>query len=193
MVPAAGKGVAGRSAEWHRRLLKLRQDQAAGLFALARRSVRCHQASLAYRLALDRLRANPDHEAARRLRLPEVPSDQYDRRPNGTRLTRCGCSAAAWFGTRSWAGSKGPICRLPSGERLFVATWIDAANDATCTPRSKRAGTSKRALWRLRTNHDVRATGGGLGVRLEDLHRLWRQIFLGYYSSESRRRGPLQR
>ena len=61
------EGASGDLAEWHRRLLKLRQDQAAALFGLAQRCVRRHQASLAYRLALDAIQANPDHEAARRV------------------------------------------------------------------------------------------------------------------------------
>src|SRR5271157_1369596 len=60
-------GASGDRAEWHRRFLKLRQDQAAALVGLAQRSARRHQASLAYRLAQDAIKANPDNEAARRV------------------------------------------------------------------------------------------------------------------------------
>ena len=61
------EGTMGNRAQWQRRLMKLRQEQAAALFALAQRSIRNHQASLAYRLAMEAIRADPDQDAARRV------------------------------------------------------------------------------------------------------------------------------
>ena len=63
-------------------------------------------------------------------------------------------------------------------------TWIDAANDATLHAEIANGWDIETEHYRIRTNHSIEAAVA-LGVKLENLHRLWRQIFLGYYASEA--------
>ncbi len=63
-------------------------------------------------------------------------------------------------------------------------TWIDAANDAKLHAEITTGWDIETEHYRIRTNHSIEAAVA-LGVKLENLHRLWRQIFLGYYSSEA--------
>ncbi len=173
------EGASGDLAEWHRRFLKLRQDQAAALFALAQRSIRRHQASRAYRLALDAIKANPDHEAARRVFGYQKYQNQW-RTPYEILMLRDGM---VWHEKFGWI-EKSDLPRYERGERVMGVTWIDAANDATLHAEITNGWDIETEHYRIRTNHSIEAAVA-LGVRLENLHRLWRQIFLGYYSSEA--------
>ena len=171
------EGAAVDLAEWQRRLLKLRQDQAAALFSLAQRSVRRHQASLAYRLALDAIHANPDHEAARRVFGYQKYQNQWHT-PYEILMLRSGM---VWHEQFGWI-EKAHLPHYAAGERLFGVTWIDAANDAALHADIQKGWDIETEHYRIRTNHSIEAAVA-LGVKLENLHRLWRQIFVGYYSS----------
>ena len=173
------EGASGDLAEWHRRLLKLRQDQASALFGLAQRSVRQHRASLAYRLALDSIRANPDHEGARHVFGYQKYQNQWHT-PYEMLMLRSGM---VWHEKFGWI-EKANLPRYERGERLMGVTWIDAANDATLHAEIAAGWDIESEHYRIRTNHSIEAAVA-LSVKLENLHRLWRQIFLGYYSSEA--------
>ena len=173
------ENASGDLAEWHRRSLKLRQDRAAALFALAQRSVRRHQASLAYRLALDTIRANPDHEAARRVFGYQKYQNQWHT-PFEVLMLRSGM---VWQDKFGWI-EKANLSRYIAGERLFGVTWIDAANDTVLHTEIATGWDIETEHYRIRTDHSIEAAVA-LGVKLEHLHRLWRQLFLGYYSSEA--------
>ena len=177
--PHPPEGASGDVAEWHRRLWKLRQDQAAALFGLAQRGVRRHHASLAYRLALDAIRANPDHEAVRHVFGYQKYQNQWHT-PYEIQMLRSGM---VWHDKFGWI-EKADLPRYAAGERLFGVTWIDAANDATLHAEIANGWDIETEHYRIRTNHSIEAAVA-LGVKLEDLHRLWRQVFLGYYSTEA--------
>ena len=171
------EGVRGDRADWYRRLLKLRQDQAAALFGLAQRCVRRHQASLAYRLALETIKADPDHEGARRV----FGCQRYQNRwhtPYEVLMLRNGM---VWNERFGWI-ERANLPRYDSGERLFGATWIDAASDARLHAKIATGWDIETEHYRIRTDHSIEAAVA-LGVKLENLHRLWRQMFLGYYAS----------
>ncbi len=172
-------GASGDLAEWHRRLLKLRQDQAGALFALAQRCARRHQASLAYRLALEAIKANPDHEGTRRVFGYQNFQNQWHT-PFEVLMLRNGI---VWHDKFGWI-EKANLPRYERGERLLGVAWIDAAADATLHARITHGWDIVTEHYRIRTNHSIEA-GVALGIKLENLHRLWRQIFLGYYSSEA--------
>ncbi len=173
------EGGSGDLAEWHRQLLKLRQDQSATLFALALRCVRRHQAPLAYRLALDALQANPDHEAARRVFGYQKYQDQW-RTPFEVLMFRSGM---VWHEKFGWI-AKANLPRYERGERLLGVTWIDAGNDARLHSDIRFGWVIETEHYRICTNHSIEAAVA-LGVKLENLHRVWRQVFLGYYASEA--------
>ncbi len=173
------KEASGDLAVWHRRLLKLRQDQGAALFGLAQRAVRRHQASLAYRLALDAIKTDPDHEAVRHAFGYQKYQNQWHT-PYEVLMLRSGM---VWSDRFGWI-EKVNLPRYVAGERLFGVTWIDAANDATLHAEITNGWDVETEHYRIRTNHSIEAAVA-LGVKLENLHRIWRQIFLGYYSSEA--------
>jgi hypothetical protein len=177
-LPAA-EGASGDRAEWHSRVAKLRQDQAAALFALAQRGIHRHQASLAYRLALETIKANPDHEAARRVFGYQKYQNQWHT-PYEVLMLRNGM---VWHEKFGWI-EKADLPRYERGERLMGVTWIDADNDARLHAQIASGWDIETEHYRIRTNHSIEAAVA-LGVKLENLHRLWRQIFLRYYSSEA--------
>ncbi len=173
------EGASGDLAEWHRRLLKLRKDQAAALFALAQRSAHRHQASFAYRLAMDAVEANPDDEAIRRV----FGYQKYQNRwhtPYEVQMLRSGM---VWDEKFGWI-EKADLPRYAAGERLMGVTWIDAADDAALHADIASAWDIETEHYRIRSNHSIEAAVA-LGAKLEILNRVWRQVFLGYYASEA--------
>jgi hypothetical protein len=175
---AAMRDVVG-SSDWQRRWLKLREDQAASLFALAQRAVRRAQPALAYRLVLDAIAANPDQEGARRV-LGYVKHQNRWCTPYEVAMLRGGL---VWHPRFGWL-ERNHVARYERGERLFSSTWIDAAGDAALHAEITSGWDVVTEHYRIRSNHSIEAAVA-LGAKLEDLNRIWRQIFLGYYSSEA--------
>ena len=168
----------GRPAQWQRRLSKLRQDQAAALFASGPTCrPRGAQPPLAYRLALDAIRADPDHEAARRVFGFQKYQNQWHT-PFEVQMLRSGM---VWHEKFGWI-EKTNLPRYIAGERLMGVTWIDAANDAALHADITHGWDIETEHYRIRTNHSIEAAVA-LGVKLENLNRVWRQIFIGYYAS----------
>jgi hypothetical protein len=170
------EGVTTDRAQWQRRLWKLRQDHAAAIFALAKHASTGHQSSLAYRLALDTIRANPDHEAARRVFGYQKYQNQWHT-PFEVQMLRDGM---IWHEKFGWI-EKANLPRYVAGQRLMGETWIDAANDAALHAEINHGWDIETEHYRIRTNQSIEAAVA-LGVKLENLNRVWRQIFIGYYA-----------
>ena len=164
---------------WQRRLLKLRQDQAAALFELAVRSARCHMGTLAYRLAQEAIQADPDHEGARRVFGYAKYQKQW-RTSFELMMLRNGMTWSDKFG---WI-ERVNLPRYAAGERLFGDTWIDAASDAALHAEITAGWDILTEHYRIRTNRGIEAAVT-LGAKLENLQRVWRQVFLRYYASEA--------
>jgi len=175
--PSPPQGASDDSAEWCRRLGKLRRDQAAALFALAQRSAGNHQAPLAYRLALDAIRANPDHEGARHV-LGFQKYENHWHTPYEVLMLRNGM---VWHEKFGWI-EKTNLPHYERGERLMGVTWIDAANDAALHAEIVHGWDVETEHYRIRSNRSIEAAVA-LSVKLENLHRVWRQVFLGYYAT----------
>ena len=178
-------GVSGDRAEWYRRLLKLRQEQAAALYGLAQRAASRGQPWLGYRLVLDSIRANPDHEAGRRV-LGYVKYQNEWHTPYEVRMLRAGM---VWHDKFGWL-EKNQVPRYEHGERLLGSTWIDAANDAALHADIHSGWDIETEHYRIRTNHNIESAVA-LAAKLEDLNRVWRTIFLGYYATEAEVASPL--
>ncbi len=169
--------IAGDAAQWHRQLAKLRQDQANALYALAQRCAEGGQPWLGYRLVLDALRANPDHEAARRV-LGYVKYQNQWHTPYEIAMLRGGMVWTAKFG---WLEKKN-VARYERGDRLLGSTWIDAANDAALHADITTGWDIETEHYRIRTNDGIEAAVA-LGAKLENLNWAWQQIFIGYYAT----------
>ena len=173
----SAEGASGDLAEWHRRLTKLRQDQAAALFASGptRRPPPPGVAGLSPCPGRDQGQSRP-RGGPPRLRLPEVPepvahavrgadAPQRHGLAREVRLDRKGQSAALRCG-RAAHGRHLDRCR----QRRRAAR------------RDHHGWDIETEHYRIRTNHSIEAAVA-LGVKLENLHRIWRQVFLGYYAS----------
>ena len=162
--------------EWDRRLAKLRQEQSAALFGLARRAVR-RRPSLAYALALAAIRADPDNQSVRRLFGYQKYGDRW-RTSYAVRQLRAG---KVWHEKFGWIPEK-HVRRYEQGERLLGRRWITAAEDAKLHRNIRRGWTVNTEHYTITTNHSIEA-GVGLGLKLERLYRLWQQIFIRYYAT----------
>lgn len=166
--------------EWDKRFRAARNEQADALFQLARSAIRSNRASLAYELALDAARENPDHEAARRLlgfrqfqghwrTLYEVDKLRKDN---------------VWHARFGWL-PRAHVERYEKGERFIEREkrWISAADDAKRHATINTGWDIETEHYVIRTNHSLEA-GVELAARLERLHRVWRQTFVRFYVSE---------
>ncbi len=126
---------------------------------------------------LDAIRANPDHEGARRVLGYQKYRNQWQT-PYEIRMLRNGM---VWSDKFGWL-EKNDVARYERGQRLLGSAWIDAANDAALHADITSGWDIETEHYRIRTNHSIEAAVA-LGMKLEDLNRAWRQIFLGYYAT----------
>jgi len=166
--------------EWDRRFRAARNEQADALFQLARSAIRSNRASLAYELALDAARENPDHEAARRL-LGFRQFQGHWRTPYEIDKLRKG---SIWHERFGWL-PRAHVDRYEQGERYLEREkrWISAADDAKRHASISTGWDVETEHYVIRTNHSLEA-GVELASRLERLHRVWRQTFVRFYASE---------
>ena len=163
--------------EWRKRFGTLRVAQADALFQLARQSIRGQRPSLAYELALESLRANPDHEEARRL-LGYTRFRGAWHTPFEIKRLRAGY---VWHDRFGWL-PQASVPRYEAGERYYGGRWIAAEDEA-------RARSNIRNGWRVETEHYTVTTnvsleaGVELGQRLERLYRAWQQAFATFGAS----------
>ena len=178
--PAAPpEGAGPDTLEWHARFLKLRQEHAAALYELARQAGRKHQASLVFRLALEALRADPDHEAARRV----FGYQQYEGRWHTAYEVRKLRAGMVWHAKFGWL-PKANVARYEQGERLFGSRWVSQEADARAHRNIESGWDIESEHYLIRTNHSLEA-GVDLALRLENLHRLWQQLFVGFYAPDT--------
>lgn len=168
-----------QQAEWHQRFWQLRRQQAGALWELARRAVRAGQASLAVQLVLEAAREDPDHEAVRRF-LGYQPYQGAWRTDYEVRKLRSG---QVWHDRFGWL-PKSHVARYEAGQRFYQGRWISAEEDARLHSDIHHGWDIETEHYLIRTNHSLEA-GVALGVKLERLYRVWRQLFFRYYATEA--------
>jgi hypothetical protein len=178
-VAKTAKDASPKAAGWNERFWALRRAYAAAVFDLARQAVRSGKAGRAYSLVLAAVAADPDHEQARRLLGYEKYEGRW-RTPYEIKKLKVGF---AWSDRFGWL-PKSHVARYEKGERYSGGRWMTAAQDAQ-RHRDIRNG------WDIETEHYTIRTNDGiegavaLGVKLERLHRLWRELFVRYYASDA--------
>lgn len=165
--------------EWHQRFQRLRSEQAAALYEMARRCVRVKRAALAYELALAAGREDPDHEAVRRIFGYQKFRGEW-RTAYEARQLRAG---SVWHDRFGWV-PKAAVRRYEDGQRPGPKGWISAAEDAKLHRDINSGWEVETEHYAIRTNHSIEA-GVALGVKLEQLHRVWQQLFVRYYATEA--------
>jgi hypothetical protein len=165
--------------DWDGRLMRLRREQANALFDLARRAVRGHRVGLAYELAMAAIRANPDHEALRRL----LGFQKYHGRWHTAGEVQKLRDGQVWHAKFGWL-PESYVRRYEQGDRHYRGRWISAAEDAKLHRDIHSGWLVDTEHYTIRSNHSLEAAAQ-LGAKLERLHRLWRQVFVRYYASEA--------
>ncbi len=170
--------VSSEVAEWHRRLQQLRAKYATAFYDLARRVVRVRP-SLAYELALAAIRANPDHEAVRRIFGYQKYLGEW-RTVYEVGQLRAG---KVWDERFGWL-AKIHLQRYEQGMRLHDGRWISAEDNAQRRTDIRNGWDIETEHYLIRTNHSLEA-GVQLGAKLEALHNIWQQLFIRFYASQA--------
>ncbi|MBN2022214.1 MAG: hypothetical protein JW809_05425 [Pirellulales bacterium] len=176
---APPEGAAGDALEWHHRFARLRQDQAKALFGLARRAARSGAPSLAVELAMAAIHEDPDHDGVRRLLGYQAYEGGW-RTGYEVRRLRAGY---VWSDRFGWI-RRDDLPRYEAGERRHKDRWITAEEDERLHRDIHNGWDIQTEHYTVRTNHGIEA-GVALGVKLEQLYRVWNQLFLYYYANES--------
>jgi hypothetical protein len=166
--------------EWEKRFRAARNQQSDALFQLARSAIRSNRASLALELALDAARENPDHEAARRLLGFRQFQDEWHTPYEIDKLRK----GNVWHERFGWLPAD-HVERYENGERYIEREkrWVSAEDDAKRHASISTGWDVETEHYVIRTNHSLEA-GVELATRLERLHKVWRQTFVRFYSSE---------
>jgi hypothetical protein len=163
---------------WLGEFTKLRNEQADGLFALARETADAGQLSLALQWANEAVRDNPDHAEARRVLGYELVDGQW-LTPFARRMVEAG---KTWHPQYGWIAAA-DVAHYEAGERPSGGRWIPATRD-------ERRRSRQNEGWQVRTDHFLVSTNAslaaaaGLAGRLEKLYQLWQQLFAGFYMSD---------
>ncbi len=164
--------------QWHRRLQQIRARHGTAFYDLARRAVRVRP-SLAYELALAAIRANPDHEAVRRIFGYQKYLGEWRTAYEVGHLR----SGRLWDERFGWL-PKGHLHRYEQGMRWHDGRWIDAEEDARRRADIRNGWDVETEHYLIRTNHSLEA-GVQLGEKLERLYAIWQQLFIRFYASQA--------
>ncbi|MGQ9575136.1 MAG: hypothetical protein ACUVUC_07445 [Thermoguttaceae bacterium] len=177
--PPLPEGTPAEVAEWDSRFHQLRRQHAESLEALSRRAVRSGQASLALDLVLAAIRENPDHEPIRRL----LGFQRF--RGGWYTLYEIDKLRAGylWDEKFGWI-PKSHSARYAQGLRPYGNRWISAEEDAQLHRQIGNPWQIETEHYTIRTNHSIEAAVA-LGVKLERLYRVWKQLFVRYFASEA--------
>ena len=150
------------------------------MYDLARRAIRSRRASAAYDLVLEAIRANPDHEAARRvLGYQKYRGGWYT--PFEVHKLAAG---EVWHEQFGWV-RKDKVRLYEDEKRPGPGNhWIPAVEDVRLHREIRDGWDIKTEHYTVRTNAGLEV-GVALGAKLENLYRLWQQLFIRYYASEA--------
>jgi hypothetical protein len=176
---APPEGALAEVAQWHGRLAALRRGHAEELYELARRALRVRRASLALELVLAAAHANPDHEAVRRILGFQEYRGQWVSPFEAAKLR----AGQVWHDRFGWL-PRAHVERYEQGQRLSGGRWITAEEDAKLHENVRNGWLVETEHYAIRTNHSLEA-GVRLGAKLEKLMRVWRRLFVRYYTTEA--------
>ncbi|MEA1951495.1 MAG: DUF1570 domain-containing protein, partial [Planctomycetota bacterium] len=177
--------------EWQKRFWKLRREQAEVLFKIAHQAARQNRPSLAFDLLMAAVHEDPDHEVARRI----LGYQKF--RGRWHTLFEIRKLRADWVDSEKFGWiRKADLQRYEKGERRYANRWISTEEDARLHKDIRKGWDIQTEHYSIRTNHGIEA-GVALGRRLEQLHNVWKRLFIRYYATreqvlgmfEGKRRG----
>lgn len=175
----APAGASPQTVEWCSRFRKLREQQAAALFDLARQALAARQPTLTFELLTAAVRENPDHAEARRV-LGYQPVDGVWRTAYEAGKAKAG---QAWHEKFGWI-ARDRVARYERGERYELGHWSKAEDDARRHADMAHGWDIVTEHYQVHTNHSLEE-GVRLAKRLERLYRAWQYLFVSYYVSDT--------
>lgn len=182
-LPTSGETAADTSTktdderQWRKQFAALGATQADALFKLAQQAIRGKQASLAYELVLEMLRANPEHPEGRKL-LGFIKYKGAWHTPFEVDKLKRGF---VWHEKFGWLPAS-YVARYEAGQRYYNGRWIGQDEEAEIRGDMRSAWAIETEHYTIRTNKSLEA-GVQIGQRLERLYRAWQQTFAAYYAS----------
>jgi hypothetical protein len=165
--------------EWRKRWQSLRNAQADALMKLAHQALAEKRSSLAYELAVEAVRENPDHEQARKI-LGYARFQGQWHTPFEIHQLRTG---KIWHEKFGWL-SKGHLARYEKGQRFAMGRWMPAEEEAALRREMSKGWRVETEHYIVTTNHSLEE-GVSLARRLEALFGIWRQVFAPYLFGEA--------
>jgi hypothetical protein len=165
--------------QWWHRFTELRNPQADKLFDLAQTALSAHQPALAYELARETVRENPDHEAARKVLGDRKRDNRWISRETLRRIS----AGQVWSDVAGWI----PVDQAPMydhGQRFYRGQWLSPEEDARLHSNIYNGWHVESDHYLVVTNQSLEA-GVELAKKLEKLSDVWRQVFLTYYAKPS--------
>lgn len=170
---------AAKRREHTERFAKLRADQAAARYELARQAAKCGHGTLVMELVNEAARENPSLADARRM-LGDV-------------AVREGVWLSAFAARQQMAGKRwhpqfgwllaDHVAKYEGGQRYYPARWIPAAREAELRRDIARGWQIENEHFTLTTNVSLEA-GVELSARLERFYRVWDQLFIRFCAPE---------
>ncbi len=167
------------SQQWWTKFTELRRGQADKLFQLAQSAAKAKQPALAFELARETVRENPDHAQGRKILGFEKYQDSWKTAETVRRLK----DGQVWSDSFGWLPAD-QLPRYEKGMRYYRGNWIDKEEDARLHSNIKNGWHVETDHYAVTTNHSLEE-GARLAGRLETLYDVWRQVFLPYYAGVS--------
>lgn len=172
-------GAPAEVVKWDTDLARLQSQYASACYDLARRAIRAGRASLAFDLVLAAIHEAPDYEPVRKLLGYQQFRGQWCTADQASRLR----AGQVWHEKFGWL-PKAHVARYEKGQRYSGGRWISAEEDARLHYDIQNGWEIPTEHFLIRTNHSLEA-GVELGVKLERLYRVWKQLFVRYYMTEA--------
>ena len=175
-IPAAENG----EFSWQAELRTYRKAYAIELDRLASQAVKGGVSSYAYQLIREVALHDSDHARARRLLGFVRYKDEWVSPFEATKLKNNEVWTAQW----GWLPAA-HVARYEKGERYNGGRWMPAAQDAALRKDFKNSWDIRTEHYRLKTNHSLEH-GVALASSLEEFHRFFGQIFVGFFNDPKR-------
>lgn len=177
---SARKGNSAISqADWETRFRQLRMTASNDYLRFAKKAVSGGRVSLGFALLMQSLHENPDNAGARKIL--GYQKTKFGWETDFEAMKRK--SGNVWHSRFGWI-PKNFVKKYESGKRFFNGQWITAEQDAQLHSTIENG-------WIIETGHFQIVTDASLeegvlvGQELEKLYRVWKQLFLNYYATES--------
>lgn len=163
---------------WETEFLEIRRTYAEELYTVAKSIAKDGRGTLAVRMAIDALHADPDNVGLRKIFGYKKVGDSWrtdweDRKIKGGQIDH---EDFGWI-------SKNHLPRYEAGKRPLRSSWVDISDDRKAREKIKDGWEITSEHYTVKTNHSI-DEGVRISRQLEDFHRAWTLIFFRYFHTE---------